>query len=160
MTRRLSLLVLPLLVLLAGCSGGGGAVAVKAKADYLERAEAVCATANTAQQQLGLPASAAAVPAYVRRVVAVASTASRDLDALTPPAADRRELEAKLLAPLREQVGKGEVFAAQVDATARQGDDAAVLRLLGTAPLQTTADLDWMRSYGFSACVDAVDTSS
>ncbi len=153
---RRALLVLPALLLVPACSGGDA----EAKAAYLERAEAVCAKANAAQTALTTPSAADAIPTYVRSVVTVAGDASADLDALEAPEGDRAEIEEKFLAPLREQVALGRTYADEVEATSKKGDTAGVLRLLGSAPLQTKADLEFLKSYGFKACVDAADTSS
>ncbi|MCW2606987.1 MAG: hypothetical protein JWO60_1680 [Frankiales bacterium] len=149
-----------LLVLLAACGGGDDGGGADAKAAYLEQAEAICTKANDAQTAVKQPAGPDGIAAYVRQVVTIASDASAELNALEPPEKDAAELDAKLLSPLREQVGLGQAYAKQVEETAAKGDPAAVLKLLGSAPLQTKADLEWMTSYGFKACVDAADTSS
>ena len=151
-------LVLPLLLLTA-CSGGGDE-GDGGKAAYLAEAEAVCTKANDAQAAATVPAAPDAIPAYVRQVVTIAGDASAELDALEAPQADEAELEEKFLAPLREQVGLGEAYATKVEQTAAQGVDAAVLGLLGSAPLETKADLAFLEEYGFTACVAAADTSS
>ena len=149
-------LVLPLLLLATACGGGGDG----GKAAYVADAEAVCKKANVAQAATTLPAAPAAIPAYVRRVVTIADEASTGLTALTPPKADAAELEEKFLGPLREQVGLGEAYATKVEQTAAKGDQTAVLALLGSAPLETRADLAFLESYGFVECVKAADTSS
>ncbi|MCU1692566.1 MAG: hypothetical protein JWM64_1657 [Frankiales bacterium] len=153
-----ALLLLPLLLLPTACSGGGDDDG--GKAAYLTQAEAVCKKANDAQAATKTPASAEAIPAYVRQVVTIASDASAELNAIEPPEKDAAELDERLLAPLRDQVGKGQAFAKQVDETAAEGDTSAVLKLIGSAPLQPTADLEWMKGYGFDECVKAADTSS
>ena len=71
-----------------------------------------------------------------------------------------KHLDSKVLAPLREQVGLGQAFATKVEETAAGGDTAAVLKLLGEAPLQSKADLAFMEEYGFEACVEAANTAS
>ncbi len=152
-----ALLLLPLLLLPAACSGetdDGG------KAAYLKQAESVCARAVAARAAAGTPTSTKAIPAYVRQIVTVASDTSAELNALEPPAADAAELDTKLLAPLRDQVGKGQAFAKLVEETAAKGDDAAVLKVLGSAPLKPQADLAFMKDYGFVQCVKAADTSA
>lgn len=155
MTR--ALLLLPLLLLPTACGGSGDD---GAKAAYLEKAEAVCANAVAARAAVGTPASTKEIPAFVRKVVTVASDTSAELNAIDPPEGDAAEVDAKLLAPLRDQVQKGQAFATLVERTAAKGDDAAVLKVLGQAPLKPEADLDWMRSYGFVQCVKAADTSA
>ena len=158
---RRTALVLPLLLLATACGGGGDAGGDDSgKAAFIEAAEAICTKANEAQAGATVPAAPDAIPAYVRQVVTIASDASAELNALEPPEADAAELDAKFLGPLREQVGLGQAFAKQVEDTAKSGDTAAVLGLLGKAPLQTKADLDYLESYGFTACVEAADTSS
>lgn len=170
---RPALLLVPLLLLTGACSGGDGDAAAAGatsngptappavtKAAYLAKADAVCAKAVAAQRAAGTPTSADAIPGFVRKVVTIASGASAELGALEPPPADAAVLDQKLLTPLREQVALGQTFAKQVEQTAASGDTAGVLALLGSAPLQSKADLGWMRSYGFTACVDAADTAS
>lgn len=150
-----TVLVLPLLLLGTACSGGGDG----GKAAYLAEAEAACKKANDAQKATTVPIAPDAIPAYVRQVVTIAGDASTELDALEPPEDDAAELEEKFLAPLREQVGLGEAYAKEVEETAAK-DPAAVLGLLGSAPLETKADLAFLESYGFTECVAAADTSS
>ena len=152
-------LVLPLLLLATGCSGGGDE-GDGGKAAYVAEAEAVCKKANDAQQAATLPASPEAIPAYVRQIVTIAGDASTGLSALEPPEDDAAELDEKFLGPLREQVEAGEAYATKVEQTAAAGDQAAVLALLGSAPLETRADLAFLESYGFVECVKAADTSS
>ena len=148
--------VLPLLLLATACGGGGDG----GKAAYVAEAEAVCTKANDAQQAATLPVSADAIPVYVRQVVTIAADASAGLDALEPPEDDAAELDEKFLGPLREQVVLGEAYATKVEQTAAKGDPNAVLALLGSAPLETKADLAFLESYGFAECVEAADTSS
>ena len=154
--RPCTALVLPLLLLLAACSGNEGD---GGRAAYLVEAEAVCKRANDAQRAATVPVTPAAIPAYVRQVVTIAGEASAGLSALEPPEGDAAELEEKVLAPLREQVGLGEAYAKEVEETATK-DPSAVLGLLGSAPLETKADLAFLESYGFTECVQAADTSS
>lgn len=151
-----TVLVLPLLLLAAACGGGGDG----GKAAYIAKAEAVCAKANEAQQGTTVPGTPEAIPVYVRQVVTIAADASRGLDALEPPEDDAAELDEKFLRPLREQVALGEAYATKVEQTAAKGDPSAVLALLGSAPLETKADLAFLESYGFTECVEAADTSS
>lgn len=151
-----ALLLVPVL-LVAACGGGGGDAAAGSKAAFVKQAEAICTKANTARKAEKTPTSAQELPAYVRRVVTLASDASAELNALEPPKKDAAELDAKFLGPLREQVGRGQAFATQVEKTSATGDTAAVLKLLGSAPLSTTADVGFVRSYGMTACADAAN---
>jgi len=49
-----------------------------------------------------------------------------------------------------------EAYAEEVKAAAAAGDGATLLRLVQERP-QTSADLDFMREYGFDQCVRAAD---
>lgn len=155
---RRALALLPALVLSTGltaCSGGDEDAG--AKAAYVKEAQAICTRANEARKAAGTPGSATEIPGFVRKVVTIASDASAELNALEPPEQDAAELDEKLLAPLREQVGRGQAFAKQVEEAGAKKDTAGVLKLLGSAPLDTTADLEFARSYGLTACADAAD---
>ncbi len=155
-----ALLLLPLLVLPAACSGGSADdPAVAQKAAFVKEAEAICTRANTARSKVSITSDANAIPVAVRMLVTIASDASAELNALEPPEADAAELDAKLLAPLRAQVGKGQAYARQVEETAAKGDQAAVLALLGKAPLSSDADLGFVKDYGLPACAKAADFS-
>lgn len=163
---RATVALLPLL-LIAACSGGGGSSGasapspkVDAKASYLAAAEAVCARGVAAQKKLVSPTSVSAFGTYVQDLVKVAETTTDALAALTPPAADRSALQDKVLGPLKQQLSTAKAFSADVQAATRAGDQAALGRLALSPPTQPKADLAFMRSYGFSSCVDAADTSN
>lgn len=155
-----TLLLLPLLVLATACSGGGTDPAAAEKAAFVKKAEAICTKANQARADVSITSEPDAIPVAVRKLVTIASDASAELNALELPEADAAELDAKLLAPLREQVGRGQAYATQVEETAAKGDQAAVLALLGKAPLDSGADLEFVEDYGLPACAKAADTSS
>lgn len=142
----------------AGCGGGGDEDG--GKAAYVAAAEAVCARANQAQQAEQVPVSPDGIAPYVRKVLTIAGAASRDLNALTPPGDDAADLRGKFLEPLERQVATGEEYAQRVEAADAKGDQAALLRLVGEAPTTSEVDLEYLRGYGFTACVDAADTSS
>lgn len=154
-----TLLLLPLLALATACSGGEDPAAAE-KAAFVEKAEAICTKANEARADVSITSEPDAIPVAVRRLVTIASDASAELNALELPEADAAELDAKLLAPLREQVGRGQAYAKEVEETAAKGDQAAVLALLGKAPLDSGADLEFVEDYGLTACAKAADTSS
>lgn len=153
--KRLCLLVL--LALLTGC--GGGEDNAKAKADFLKQAEAICAKAVADQKALTTPTAVPQLPPYVTSVVAIADEATKKLRALSLPDKDKKDLEAKVLNPLQEQLVAGHAYATKVSAAARANNQRELITLLGNPPTQTKADLRWMKSYGFSACVEAADTS-
>lgn len=150
------LLVLPLAV--AGCGGGSGDGG--AKKTYLAKAEAICAKANaqleTAKKEQ--PSAIPAVPPYVHRLVDIARDDVNALSALTPPSKDASALQAKVIQPLRVQLQEGENYAKKIDAAAARKDPAALTQLVFNPPTTTHADIAWMKSYGFKACVKAADT--
>ena len=64
------------------------------------------------------------------------------------------------LGALAEELGREEkALAVRCDVTSWE-DQQALVGLLSNPPTDTTADLPWMKSYGFNECVKAADTSS
>lgn len=155
--RRL-LLVLPAVALvLAGCTGGdGGASLEERRAAYLERAEQVCQEANEAVEAEPQPAEISAVPTYVDQLLELARTTVAEIRALEPPEEDRDEIRSKVLEPLEADIAAGEEYAAQVRAAAEANDGATLTRLIQEVP-ETTADVEFMREYGFVQCADLAD---
>lgn len=153
--RRVTVLVL---LLATGCGGSNGA-ATDSKAAYLGRAEAICAKANAqvAQAKKQQPTDVAAVPAYVHRLVGIARQDVQELSALTPPKQDAAQIQAKVLEPLARQLAAADAFAAQVDAAAKRNDSAALFALVTHPPTKAQVDLTWMKSYGFTGCLQAVN---
>ncbi len=152
-------LVLPV-ALAVGCGGGTPAAPVGvSKATYLTRAEAICAKANADQKALKTPSAIGELAPYVAKVVALADTATQAVGALEPPRADRADVQAKVLEPLKAQLVEGHAYATKVAAASRTGDQKALVSLLSNPPTGSKADLRWMRSYGFVECVKAADTS-
>ena len=152
-------LVLPvLLVVVTACSDGGddGPTEPDPRAAYVEQAEQVCADANEQEAEIGTPASVTEVPAAADRALAVVRETVTEVTALEPPEADRADLQAKVLDPLRADLTAAEQYVAQLKAAASANDGAALLRLVQDRP-QTTADLAYMREYGFVECVKAAD---
>ncbi len=160
--RRTLLLAPVLLSLAAGCGGSSTTVQqVSAKDAYLAKAEAVCASANTelAAVKKTQPTTSEALPAYVKAIVDVGRKNVEQLGALEPPVGDKMQITAKVLDPLRAQVVIGDAFTAKVT-TAVQKKDPGLIGLVTNPPTQTKADLNFMRLYGFSACVKAADTAN
>jgi hypothetical protein len=151
---------LVLLLLVAAC--GGSSKGDGGKAAYIAQAEAICAKANadlvTAKKDQ--PTALAAIPPYVHRIVEIARKNVIALSALTPPASDAADVKAKLLDPLRVQLTEADAYATKVDTAAGAKDQATLFALVTNPPTKTRADLAWMRSYGFKACVTAADTGS
>ena len=153
-----------LLLLLAACGGGSDEKSsdTSAKDAYLVKAEAICEKGNTAlagirKQQ---PASVDLVPGYVHSIVEIARTNLTELTALTPPADDRADIEAKVLTPLREQLADGDKYDKDVATAAKNKDTAALFQLVTNPPLKTKADVPWMKSYGFEQCATSADTGA
>ena len=148
-----------LLLLLTAC---GGSDEPSAKEAYLDKAEAVCAKANTelAEAQKARPTALAGITEYVDRIVSIARTNVTDLAAIEPPADDRADLDAKVLTPLREQLTIAEDYQAKVSAAVSAKDTTAILGLVGKPPTETKADLAFMKEYGFDDCAKAADTAN
>lgn len=154
--KRLAL-VLPL-VLVVAC--GGGTSGGLPKADYLKQAEVICTKANADQKAVKTPTAVTDLAPYVAKILALADSATKAIDALQPPKADRANLDAKVLRPLKGQLAAGHVYSDQVAAAAKKNDQAALIKLLSNPPAGSKADLAWMRSYGFVACVSSADTEN
>lgn len=158
---RRALVLVPLL-LAGACSGGGSGPASADKAAYLSKAEAICAKAVKAKDALQKqkPTSTAQFGTYVHGIVTVAADSTTALLALTPPAADSKKLHAEVLDPLSQQLAKARTFDTAVAAAVKAGDQVALVKLLQDPPTKTTANLAFMRTYGFKECVKAADTGS
>lgn len=152
---------LVLLLLVSAC-GGSSSPGPSAKAAYLAKAEAVCATANNqlATAKKAQPTGVSAVGPYVHRIVEIARTNVTQLSALSAPAQDAAAVKAKVLDPLRAQLATADAYVAKVDAALTSGNQATLLTLVTNPPTQTRADLAFMKSYGFKACVTAADTKN
>jgi hypothetical protein len=151
-----------LLLLVAACGGSSGGKGDGGKAAYLASAETICTKANadlvTAKKEQ--PTALAAIPPYVHRIVEIARKNVVALTALTPPAGDAADVKAKVLDPLRVQLTEADAYATKVDTAAGAKDQVTLFALVTNPPTKTLADLAWMRSYGFEACVTAADTGS
>lgn len=77
--------------LAAGCGGGSGRLSI---AEYRERADAICTTANSDLARLGEPGSAADLEMFLRAGLAIGRTELGDLRALAPPAKSARDHDA------------------------------------------------------------------
>lgn len=149
-------LVLPLVVVLAGCGGSTGS---GAKTTYLVKAEAICAKAIKDRDAVAAPAGAPDFQPYVHALVDIASRTASAVGALIPPKADAAALQAKVIGPLQAQLRDGQAYAAKVDAATASHNSLALLTLAGNPPKTTRADLAFMRTYGFKACAKAADTA-
>ena len=160
MKRLPVLLALAPLVLLSACTSNKDQLSQGlSKAEYLTKAEAICTRLNNEVHGLTLPSTVAAVPAFVEKTLQIAEVATGEIEKLTPPAADKAEIKAKVLDPLDGQVSVGKAFLVKVKAAVAKNDTAEVGRLIANPPTGSKADLAWMRSYGFKQCVDAANTA-
>ncbi|MCU1600381.1 MAG: hypothetical protein JWO22_1090 [Frankiales bacterium] len=154
-----ALIVLPVL-LVAACSGGSSAQPGSGRSAFIAKAEVICAKANKAKDGLKKPLSTTDLATYVHSLVMVADESTTALLELTPPADDKKDLEAQVLEPLSKQLVKARAFDAAIAKAVKANDQVTIVNLLKDPPTKTTANLDYMRKYGFKECVTAADTSS
>lgn len=149
-------LVLPL-VLVAAC-GGGSSSGGSSKSDYVSKAEAICKDANAETKKLTLPSDPDGFLRLVERSIDIATSTTSKLKALDPPAEDKGEITKKVIAPLEDQLKKGQAYLDQVRTAVTNKDQNAIGRLLANPPRQHEADLGFMKSYGFKECVTTAKT--
>ena len=147
------------LVAAAACSGSSSGGLAKARTDYVVKAEAVCDKANREQKALTTPTSVKELSPYVDAVVRIADESTTALMEISPPAHDRADLDKHVFTPLHDQLVTARSYADKVRAAAKKNDAIELAKLLSDPPNKTRADLAWMRTYGFRACVEAADTS-
>jgi hypothetical protein len=151
--RRLSLLVLPVL-LLAACGGGSSL----SKSEYVAQAEAICKDTNKQIDALSTPTDPASFQKLIEDSIKIADSATSRIKALDPPSDDKADLQKKVIEPLESQVKEARSYLAKVKEAVAKKDQPALGKLLTNPPTGNEADLDWMRSYGFKECVDAAKT--
>lgn len=149
---------LGIMLLVVACNGGVPTEGGVSKAAYVTQAETICTDANAKQKSLKSPTSVEMLAPYVTQVTAIADETATRIASLTPPKADAADLQTKVLGPLHEQLSAGHAYAGKV-AAASDANDLTTLSSLLHNPPKTQVDLRWMKSYGFSACIDAVDAS-
>jgi hypothetical protein len=142
---------------LPACSSdsGGGDDAAAVKAAYVQKASAVCDRVTQERAALARPTGAADFAPFVRSSVTIAEKAEADLRALTPPEADRADLESKVLGPLSADIEKGRVVATKAEAAG--GDPTKLGGLLSEIPTGQAIDRAYLKSYGLDSCVKAVE---
>lgn len=148
-----ALVLLPLL-LLPAC-GGGDDGGEDVKATYVAGATAVCEGAVEDFEALVTPTTPEGFAPYADSLVGILEEAHHELAALTPPEADKARLDEKVIDPLEKLVDEGKAYAAQVRAAG--ADQAKLLTLLSERPTGDTIDVGYLRSYGLSACAEAVE---
>src|SRR5690349_9018153 len=99
-------LVVPVLLLAAACGGSDDdkKASGDSKAAYLTKAEAICTKVNADYAGLEFPKTTQAFPTYVQGLIDLAQKAQQDLEALDPPAADKADIESKVMTPLKGQI--------------------------------------------------------
>ena len=149
-TSRLLLLLPALALALTACGGNADP-----RAEYVEKANSVCADADDDFADLTQPTSAAEFGPFAQKTLAIAEQAQQELAKLTPPEQDRAELETKVLNPFAMLVEEGKAFAEQVSAAG--ADQAKLLALLPQRPTAEKIDLEFLRTYGLGTCADAIE---
>jgi hypothetical protein len=155
-----TVLVLPVL-LVAACGGGGGkggSTEAADKAAYLKKTEPICAAANAARKALKAPTGVSDLVPYATMVVDLSEKVTKEFAAVTPPKADQKDIQAKVVGPLQKEVAGGKDFITKLEAAKAANDLKAISDLLADPPTKTLADLTYMKSYGFVDCVVAADT--
>ncbi len=149
------LLLLPVLALAVSACGGGSD---DPKTAYVDKANAICSDADDDFAKVEQPTSVTTLVPFAERTLAIVRNAQRELAALTPPEADRAELETKALTPFAALVAEGESYVQKLkDAN---GDQATLLPLLSQRPDASSIDLDFLRAYGLGTCADAIDLAT
>jgi hypothetical protein len=126
---RLAVTLATLLVLVAaGCGGGGGRLS---KDDYAKQADAICSKYNRKLQALGTPTSLADIGGFADKALALTRKGNGELRALEPPKSEEQtskewlaqnELVAKAVADLRDAAKKSD--RAGIQAALRRGQAA------------------------------------
>lgn len=148
-----ALVLLPLL-LLPAC-GGGDDGGEDVQATYVADATAVCEDAVEDFEALVTPTTPDGFAPYADSLVGILEEAHTELAALTPPEEDKARLDEKVVDPLEKLVAEGKAYAAQVRAAG--ADQGKLLALLSERPTGKTIDVGYLRSYGLSACAEAVE---
>jgi hypothetical protein len=152
-------LVVPVLLLAAACGGSDDKASELSKSDFVSKAEAICKKANTGQEALTFPTTAAGFPTYVQDLLELADKAEKEIEALEPPAADKADLEAKVITPLKGQIALGRTYLEDIKAAVAKNDQQKLSQLVASPPTGAKADLEWMKSYGFKECLDSANTA-
>lgn len=137
--------------LLAGCGAGSDALS---KADFVSQADALCKSANAKLDADPDVTSVDSFKGYFTDLLKVADDTTSDLEKLAADQPDKDMIQKIFLTPLRGQVDALRDFQPKIDEATKNG-------LEGLADLEEPdtpeADLDAMKSYGFTDCVDTAE---
>lgn len=137
---------------LTGCGGGSStSSAPLSKADYVSRADAICASATTALKKLTPPTGTAGLGPYLSSTVQAAGGATDALRALRPPKADAAALAAKFTGPLSAQVASVKQLIPKYEAATKAANPQAALAAI-PRPQLPSPDAGYISSYGMTAC--------
>jgi len=126
------------------------------KAEYVAKVNAICARVEADAQNVPEPKTADDYLSVVQTFISTIETAQAELRALTPPAADAAEVEAKFLAANDQQALALKVALPALQAAAQSDDTAAAEKAFGEAvtAAETTDEQDeFATSYGLTSCV-------
>ena len=126
------------------------------KAEYVAKVNAVCARVEADAQKVPEPKTADDYLSVVQGFISTIETAQAELRALTPPAADAAEIEAKFLAANDQQALALKVALPALQAAAQSDSTGAAEKAFGEAitAAETTDEQDpFATSYGFTSCV-------
>ena len=147
-------LLLLLLLLAAGClgggsssSGGGTSAAGPTRAQFQQRAVAICRRYQRRIGSLKTASDLAHLAAQGGRAVALERAELRELRALQPPAADRAAV-GRMLMSLEQSIGTG----AKLVAAAQSGDGAGVAADAELLKAQLAATGVLARPFGLDVC--------
>ena len=151
MLLRLAPPVLLSLGLLTACSGGGEDAEPLPKAEFVDRAEAVCSDANARLEAEPEPTSPAQVEPYFDALVGIADDTATELEQLAADQPDKAEVDRIFLTPLRGQVAAVQAYLPKAKAALRESEKAFAAL---PEPELPEVDAEAMRSYGFDTCVE------
>jgi hypothetical protein len=140
------LLALAVLIagLLAGCGGGSGRLS---KAEYVKRADAICAKYNAKLKALARPTSIGALPDYVDKALPLARRGDDELRSLKPPK-DEEQTAKEWLDQNDSVVGSME----RLRDAAKKGDRAGIQTALNEATSANQTANRLARRLGLRVC--------
>jgi hypothetical protein len=149
--RLLPLVCLPLLLTATAC--GGSDSSAKSKADYVAASEKICSDTNAALDALPTPSAPSDIKKLFGQTVDRAASATDQLSDLADAQPDKDTLHTIFIDPLDAQVKALKDYEAKVPENPTSEAD------LPPEPTVTpTPDLEAMKSYGFTACVESAST--